>query len=175
MQTKHVEVCPYDPAWVQDFLAIKSELKAALGDFALQIEHVGSTSVEGLWAKPIIDIDVVVEDVSDLMVVIRSLSANGYTHEGNLGIDGREAFKYQGKQHLRKHHLYVCQKDSAELKRHISFRDYLRMHPKALKEYSEVKRRGARLFLYDIDSYIEYKSSVIGKIYDQIARAELEL
>lgn len=168
MNKKHVVVMPYDENWKQAFTNIKSELEAALGDLALRIEHVGSTSVEGLSAKPVIDIDVVIEDTSMLEFVIVALAKIGYSHEGDLGIPGREAFKYKGKDHLMKHHLYVCAKDSAELKRHLAFRDYLRSHPEAVKEYSRVKTDGAELYPYDIDKYIEYKSPFIDGIYGKI-------
>ena len=168
MGTKHVIVLPYDEQWEQDFLRIKYELQDALGPLALAIEHIGSTSVHGLSAKPIIDIDVVIEDSSVLGSVIASLAKIGYRHEGNLGIVGREAFKYEGKDHLRRHHLYVCPRDSAELKRHIAFRDYLLTHPDAVKEYGRIKEEGARLYPYDIDNYIEYKSPFIEKIYAAI-------
>ena len=122
MITKHVVVLPYDKHWARDFCEIKSEIQEALDQLALAIEHVGSTSVHGLSAKPIIDIDVVIKDYSMLDAVISALERIDYHHEGNLGIAGREAFKYEGKTHLRKHHLYVCPRDSEELKRHIAFR-----------------------------------------------------
>ena len=92
----------------------------------------------------------------------------GYRHEGDLGIAGREAFKYDGKEHLRKHHLYVCAQDSAELKRHISLRDYLRSNEKAAAEYSRIKEEGAAKYPYDIDGYIEYKAPFIERIYKEI-------
>ncbi|MCR5105787.1 MAG: GrpB family protein [Eubacterium sp.] len=92
----------------------------------------------------------------------------GYHHEGDLGIPGREAFKYDGKEHLMKHHLYVCAEDSRELKRHIAFRDYLRSHPDAVAEYSHIKEEGARLYPDDMDKYIEYKSPLIERLYKQI-------
>ena len=151
---------------------IKDELASALGRLALRIEHVGSTSVEGLSAKPIIDIDVVIRDHTVLDKVVSALGAAGYQHEGNLGIAGREAFKYDGKEHLRKHHLYVCPEDSPELKRHIAFRDYLRTHPDAVREYSRVKEEGAKLYPYDIGRYIEHKSPFIEKIYAEIEPAD---
>ena len=166
MGTKHVVVLPYDETWKKDFLKIEAELKDALQGLALRIEHVGSTSVEGLSAKPIIDIDIVIKDYSVFEGVVLALDKIGYRHEGNLGIVGREAFKYDGKEHLQKHHLYVCTEDSEELKRHIAFRDYLRSHPEAVKEYGQVKEEGARRYPYDIDKYIEYKSPVIEKIYN---------
>lgn len=168
MNKKHVVVMPYDVKWKQAFTNIKSELEAVLGDLALRIEHVGSTSVEGLSAKPVIDIDVVIKDTSILEPVISALAKIGYRHEGDLGIPGREAFKYEGKEHLMKHHLYVCAKDSDELKRHLAFRDYLRSHPEAVKEYSRVKTEGAELYPYDIDKYIDHKSPFIEEIYAKI-------
>ena len=168
MVTKHVVVLPYDAQWRQDFLKIKDELIDALGQQAVSIEHVGSTSVQGLSAKPIIDVDVVIKDYSVLDRVIISLENIGYRYEGDLGIAGREAFKYDGKEHLRKHHLYVCPQDSAELHRHIALRDYLRSHPEAAREYGRIKEEGARLYPFDIDGYIEYKSPFIEKIYANI-------
>lgn len=132
MKTKHVVVLPYDEKWKQDFEDIKNELMKVLATFVNAIEHVGSTSVEGLAAKPIIDIDVVVKP-NDVKRAIAALESIGYLHEGDLGIEGREAFSYEEKEHLQTHHLYVCPEDSAELKRHLAFRDYLRSHYDAKK------------------------------------------
>ncbi|MBQ8087639.1 MAG: GrpB family protein [Clostridia bacterium] len=168
MITKRIVVLPYDEQWRQDFLKIKAELTNALGQLAIRIEHIGSTSVQGLSAKPIIDIDVVIKDYSVWENVISDLGEIGYQHQGNLGIDGREAFKYDGKEHLQKHHLYVCPEDSLELKRHIAFRDYLRSHPDAVREYSLIKEQGAKKYPTDIERYIEYKSPFIKKIYAEI-------
>ena len=168
MITTHIVVLPYDEQWRQDFLKIKAELSNALGQRIIGIEHVGSTSVQGLSAKPIIDIDVVIRDATVLEDVISALEEIGYQHEGNLGIIGREAFKYDGKDHLQKHHLYVCPEDSPELKRHIAFRDYLRTHPGAVREYSHIKEEGANLYPNDIERYMEYKSPFIEKIYAEI-------
>ena len=172
MATKHVVVLPYDEQWKQNFIMIKDELASAVGQLAMRIEHVGSTSVPGLAAKPVIDIDVVIEDQGCFENVKAALETIGYHHEGDLGIPGREAFKYDGKDHLRKHHLYVCSKDAAELKRHISFRDYLRAHPEAVEEYGRIKIEGAELYPYDIDRYIEHKSPFIEGIYQLIGSGE---
>lgn len=165
---KRVVVEPYDEAWKKDFAAIRDELDTVLKGLVLRIEHVGSTSVEGLSAKPVIDIDVVIGDRSILPEVISALESIGYSHEGDLGIPGREAFKYEGKDHLKKHHLYVCAQDAEELKRHITFRDYLRSDPDAVAEYSRIKEEGARLYPDDIDKYIEHKSPFIESVYKQI-------
>lgn len=168
MVTKHVVVMPYDERWVQDFEVIATEIRDGLGELALAIEHVGSTSVPGLSAKPIIDIDVVIRDCTAFDAVVLALKEIGYHHEGDLGIPGREAFGYEGKDHLRKHHLYVCPQDSPELKRHMAFRDYLRGHPDAAQVYGRVKEEGALLHPYDIDGYIAYKSPFIESIYREL-------
>ena len=168
MGTKHVVVKPYDEAWAQAFEDIRRELEAALGELAIGIEHVGSTSVKGLSAKPIIDIDVVIDNYNVFGEVVAALESIGYFHEGDKGIPEREAFGYEGKEHLMKHHLYVCPQNSAELRRHRAFRDFLRSSPEAVKEYSRIKEEGAALYPYDIDAYIAHKSPFIEGIYRQI-------
>ena len=164
-KTKRVAVLPYNTAWKCEFEKIKIELQNALGDLTLGIEHVGSTSVEGLAAKPCIDIDVIIKDYSVFDAVVKKLSEIGYMHEGNLGIYDREAFDYSDKPHLMKHHLYVCPEYSEELKRHVRFRDFLRANPDAVKKYSAVKENAATLFPNDIDKYIQYKAPFIEEIY----------
>ena len=167
MRTKKVIVLPYDRAWKSAFEAIKREIEHVLGDLILGIEHVGSTSVEGLSAKPCIDLDVVIRDDSVFEAVAERLAGIGYIHEGNLGIEGREAFRYTDKPHLLTHHLYVCPQDSRELHRHIVFRNFLRSNPEAAKKYGHVKETAAQLFPEDIDGYMNYKSSCIEDLYAQ--------
>ena len=130
---KRVVVVPYDEKWITEFERIKKELLIVLKGYIIAIEHVGSTSVEGLAAKPVIDIDVIINDYSSFEDIKSRLAQIGYAHEGDLGIKDREAFKYENKPHLMKHHLYVCPAYSEELKRHIAFRDYLRQNPKVVK------------------------------------------
>ena len=165
MRTLNVVVLPYDKAWKTDFEAIKQEIEAAIGDLILGVEHVGSTSVEGLSAKPCIDLDVVIRDYTVFDAVVERLAAIGYRHEGDLGIRHREAFRYEGKPHLRTHHLYVCPQDSEELHRHITFREFLKSHPEAVRQYSRVKEEAAQRFPHDIDGYIAYKTPCIEELY----------
>ena len=165
MQTAKVTVLPYQKAWASAFEAIKAELERALGDLILDVEHVGSTAVPGMSAKPCIDIDVVIEDYTVFDEVVKKLESIGYLHEGDLGIKGREAFQYLDKPHLMKHHLYVCPQDSAELHRHVTFREFLGHNPDAVKTYSAIKEAGARLYPNDIDGYINYKSPCIHLLY----------
>lgn len=160
-----VIVGPYDEAWKSAFEEIKKEIEDAIGDLIIGIEHVGSTSVEGLSAKPCIDIDVIIKDYGVFDSVVSKLAMIGYTHEGNLGIKDREAFKYSDKPHLKKHHLYVCPQQSEELYRHITFRDFLRSNPEAVRKYGLKKETAARLYPDDIEKYMEYKAPCIEELY----------
>lgn len=162
---KRVIVVPYDEQWKTDFVEIKQHLLPEINDIVIAIEHIGSTAVEGLSAKPIIDIDIVIKDYSVFDAVVEKLAFLGYVHEGNLGIKDREAFDYKGDTDLPKHHLYVCPEFSAELHRHITFRDYLKNNSDAVLKYSKVKEEAARLFPDSIDDYIAYKSPCIEEIY----------
>jgi GrpB-like predicted nucleotidyltransferase (UPF0157 family) len=167
MRTAKVVVLPYDAAWKDAFEKIKKELEDAIGELVIGIEHVGSTSVEGLSAKPCIDIDVIIKDYSVFDDVVKAFGDIGYIHEGDLGIKDREAFKYSNKEHLMQHHLYVCPQYSEELHRHITFRNFLRENPDAVKKYGDVKTKAAELFFDDIDKYIAYKSPCIEEMYVQ--------
>lgn len=136
-------VVEYDKEWPQDFLKIKTELQKAITVMS-NIQHVGSTSIPGMKAKPIIDIDVGLENWSDFEAVKRALAEIGYEHEGDKGITGREAFCRNEKVHNEildsiDHHLYVCSVDNEEYKRHILFRDYLRNHDEARDRYNQIK------------------------------------
>ena len=106
--------------------------------------------------------------INDLKEVIYLLENHGYIYEGDLGLKDREAFRYEGKEHLRTHHLYVCPQDSKELKRHLAFRNYLRKHPNTVKEYGKIKKEAAKLYPNDIEKYCMYKSQIIEKIYKEI-------
>lgn len=163
MNTKHVIVEDYNPEWKNEFERISNELLAVLAGKIISIEHVGSTSVQGLAAKPIIDIDIVIDN--NFEGVKQALETVGYLCEGDLGIPGREAFRYENKPHLMKHHLYVCNKENGELHRHITFRDYLRLHKEEREKYSAIKKDMALKYPYDIASYIEGKQPVILEIY----------
>ncbi|MBR5806116.1 MAG: GrpB family protein [Oscillospiraceae bacterium] len=165
MKTAKVIVLPYDVKWKADFEKIKAEIENAIGQLIVSVEHVGSTSVRGMSAKPCIDIDVVIKDYSVFDAVVSNLAEIGYIHEGDLGIKDRHAFRYTDKQHLQTHHLYVCPQHSAELHRHITFRDFLRSNPDAVEKYSRVKETAAQLFPDNIDKYIEYKSPCIEEMY----------
>jgi len=140
-----------------------------LGDLLIDIQHVGSTAVYGLAAKPVIDIDLIIADRSKLNSVIEKLALLGYDYQGNLGITDREAFKRKSdntpldgsSRTWQKHNLYVCPSDSISLKNHLALRDFLRNSSQKVIEYSELKKRLALENPYDINQYIERKTPFI--------------
>ncbi|MCL1845757.1 MAG: GrpB family protein [Defluviitaleaceae bacterium] len=167
MLMRNIIVVPYDEIWVAEFEKIMNEILPILGDMIISIEHVGSTSVKGLYAKPIIDINIVIDSKDMLPTIVQGLEKINYTHVGDLGIRDRDAFKYVDKPHLMEHHLYVCPKDSLEHNRHVTFRDYLRLHPDDCEKYSKIKIEMAKKFPHDIDNYINGKQAVILEIYEK--------
>lgn len=159
MTREPVIIRAYDPAWPAEFEAIAAPIRAVLGPLALSVEHVGSTSVPGLAAKPIIDLDVVISSRLLLPQVLERLAELGYIHRGNLGIPGREAFHWPT--HLPRHHLYVCAVDTPNLHEHLLFRDYLRQHPQAAQEYGALKEQLAEQFGDDREAYSEAKTEFV--------------
>ena len=160
--TTVITVVDYDPAWPQFFERLRRELLAVVGDIALAVEHVGSTAVPGLAAKPVIDIDVVVASRAELSVLIDRLAGSGYVHQGDLGIDGREAFENRGAPIA--HHLYGCLRDSIALENHLAVREYLRKHAPAAREYGALKQRLAQQFPCDTAAYLDDKTRFILEI-----------
>lgn len=125
----------------------------------MKVEHVGSTSVPGLAAKPIIDVDVVVHSAVDVRDAIARLRELGYQHRGDLGIIGREAFTTPSGSPY--HHLYVVIEGSAPHRDHVDFRDYLRANAQAADRYANVKVRAAHLLGVDREAYVDAKSATV--------------
>ena len=149
----------YDARWPERFEILRSRIGAALGSLAAAIEHVGSTAVPGLAAKPIVDIDVLLGSKSDLPGVVERLTMIGYAHQGDLGIPGREAFRAPAGQFP--HHLYVCPPNSRAYLQHLAFRDYLRTHPEDARAYGLLKRSLASRYGNDRDGYTQAKTEFI--------------
>ncbi|PKM66579.1 MAG: hypothetical protein CVU94_07455 [Firmicutes bacterium HGW-Firmicutes-19] len=151
----------YDPNWQVEFVKVKHALFGLLKDTVIAIEHVGSTSVVGCAAKPILDIDLVIENHSDFDSVKRILESVGFAHRGDQGIQGREVFKRLFEDEFMAYHLYCCQKDSLELLRHLSLKAYLTDHPKVRDAYGELKKNLAEQFPEEILDYMEGKDEFV--------------
>lgn len=170
---KPVRVVAYDPEWPRIFERIRSYVWPAVRDIAIGVEHVGSTSVPGLSAKPVIDACIVVHSSREVTACIERLAGIDYVHRGNLGVPEREAFRRPD--HLPRHHLYLSPRESLSLKNHLGFRDYLRSHPDAAREYGALKASLARRFPEDIDRYIVGKTDFVLRILGEIGLSETEL
>ncbi len=157
-----VVVVPYDPAWPAAFERLRAHLAAVLGELAVGIEHVGSTAVPGLDAKPIVDVDVVIRHSDDLSETTTRLAALGYAYLGDLGIMGREAFRAPAD--LPRHHLFVCASGAAVLQAHLTLRDALRGDAELAASYGALKRELAERYRDDRDSYAEGKTPFITSV-----------
>ncbi|MEP7362129.1 MAG: GrpB family protein [Acidobacteriota bacterium] len=160
-----VEVVEYNPEWPDHFDELRDRIWPAVRDVAAAIEHVGSTAVAGMAAKPVIDLDIVIPSRAELAVVITRLAGLGYEHRGNLEIEDREAF--QTLRNQPPHNLYVCPRESIALRNHLALRDHLRGHPEDVLAYSNLKKELAVLFSHDIDRYVEGKTEFILAILAQ--------
>ena len=163
----------YDPTWPETFEDLKASVAAALGDAVVAIEHVGSTSVPGLAAKPIIDMSIVVDSADNVPGAIEMLATLGYRHLGDLGIGGREAFENPAG--LADHNLYVCPQGGEGLRNHLAMRDHLREHPEVAAEYGRLKERLAAEAPNDIDAYVDGKTEFILSVLAQRGLNEDEL
>ena len=173
MPSYPILVVDYDPNWPIIFADLSRVIAESLGELALSIEHVGSTSVPGLAAKPIVDFDVVVESRRAVSESIEHLARLGYIHQGDLGVPGREAFRHGGDDEVPRdgsgrkwptHNLYVCAKDNEALALHLAFRDYMRQNPKEAAAYAELKRGLAQQFPHDMDAYVNAKTEFVESI-----------
>jgi GrpB-like predicted nucleotidyltransferase (UPF0157 family) len=156
-----VRIQEYDSAWPERYRALAERVRTTLGNVVVGVEHVGSTSVPGLAAKPVIDLDVVVQ-AQDMPRAIQRLTTIGYVHLGNLGIEGREAFRWPPGE--ERHHLYLCVPESPGMRDHLLFRDYLRAHKEVARGYERHKRALAEQYRDDRNAYQEAKSAFIEAI-----------
>jgi GrpB-like predicted nucleotidyltransferase (UPF0157 family) len=153
-----IVVVDYDPEWPRTFEVLRDHVHGVVSDLAIAIEHVGSTAVPGLAAKPIVDIDVVVP-AGQVAEAIARLTALGYAHKGDLGVPGREAMRHPP--HLTRHHLYVCPAGNLALANHLAVRDRLRADAAAARAYGDLKKRLAVEYADDVDGYVAGKTAFI--------------
>ena len=168
-----VEVKMYDPEWPRTFERIRAHVWPAVQHAAMSLEHVGSTAVPGLRAKPVIDACIVVASPRDIPFVVKALTRIGYVHRGELGVPDRQAFKQPPS--LPKHHLYASHRGSLSLKNHLGLRDYLRAKPDVARAYGDLKAALAKRFPDDIDRYIAGKTDFILNILREIGLSDDEL
>lgn len=161
-----ISIVPYDPAWPKQYEEEKWELQKALGSLIVQIEHIGSTAVPGLGAKPIIDITIALKNIADVNGCVLPLENSGYEHLGENGIPGRHFFrKFSKETGIRTHHLHIVGTDSDFVKKHLLFRDYLHDHPETVQQYYQLKKELAAKHGKDRDSYTDAKTEFIESVF----------
>jgi len=154
-----VRIVPYDPAWKTKAEAIIQQLHHTLLENSYAIEHIGSTSIPGLSAKPVIDLLPIVWDMEKLDVQKDRIIELGYGWHGEFGIAGRRFCTLSNPAGERLVHLHFFQKDAGPITRHLAFRDYLLAHPSIAKEYEKEKIRAASLHPADSMAYNDEKSA----------------
>lgn len=152
----------YDADWPLHFEEMARPVREAVADLRATVEHIGSTSVPGLAAKPIIDIDVAVASPADVPTAIERLRSLGYLYQGDKGITGREAFMWPAG--ARPHHLYVVVQGNEPHWAHTAFRNYLREHPGVARDYAVLKTRLAQQHGEDRIGYTEAKDEFIAHV-----------
>lgn len=163
-----VEVVSHNPSWSAQFEVEAALLREILQDIVLEIHHIGSTSVPGLPAKPIIDMMPEVTSLEALDATTKQLEALGYEAMGAYGIPGRRYFRKGGNH--RTHHVHAFLAGDPNVRRHLAFRDYLRAHPPVAREYGLVKAQAARLSNNNIEDYCDAKDPFI-KLHEPKALA----
>lgn len=155
-----VAMAEYDPAWPGAYERERARIADAVGGLVVEIEHIGSTAVPGLGAKPIIDIMVGIRSPADGERCVRPLEGLGYEYKGEFGIPRRLYFRRLtgGSQ---THHVHMVEHGSDFWERHLLFRDYLREHPQEAQDYYELKVRLAAEFGTDREGYTEAKTEFI--------------
>jgi len=160
-----VKIVPYDLNWPRHFSTISSELRQLLGNKVVAIDHIGGTSVPGLSAKPLIDIDITLNALADIPAASAAPIEAGCDPRGNRYGDDVWAFLHSGS--TPKQRVYLCPPDNETHRRRLAFRDYLRNHKDVAEAYAHLKERLAKQFPYDGDRYTAEKSSFISNVVER--------
>lgn len=156
---RQVIVTPYQEVWAEMFETEAARLRTIFGQRLRGIHHIGSTSVAGLSAKPIIDILPVVDTLGEIESFDTAMEALGYEVMGEFGMPGRRYYRKGGD--ARTHHIHLYADGSPEIRRHVVFRDYLRQHPQEATAYSDIKEQLAKQHPVDISAYIAGKDAFV--------------
>ncbi len=163
---QHITVLNYDTEWPLKYMRERDKITGILKDNCISIYHIGSTSVPGLAAKPIIDIMVVVKSLERVDIAAEKFADIGYEYLGEFGIAGRRYLRKGGDE--RTHQIHIFQADDwNNIGRHLAFRDYMRTHEKERDEYAKIKKALAQKFPYDIDGYCKGKENFVREMEER--------
>ncbi len=171
-EQREVELVPHNPDWSHQADDEAQRITAGLAFPIVGIYHIGSTSVAGIKAKPILDFVMEVEDLNDVIEAVVEFETLGYENKGEYGIPGRQFFT-RDTDGDRTHHLHVFQVGHPDIERHTVFRDFLRANPDAALEYEKLKEKLAKRFPKESGNYTAAKSDFILSM-DEVARYWLE-
>jgi GrpB-like predicted nucleotidyltransferase (UPF0157 family) len=172
--TKEIVVVDHDPEWADWFEQLHDLIWPAIETHALRIDHVGSTAVPGLAAKPVIDIDIVVADEARVRPALVALRDVGWSWRGDLGVEGRQALTYVGGDELPAHHLYLVVDGNKAHLDHVLLRDLLRRDDDARDRYGALKKANVALADGDMDVYVAAKAGLVAHLLTR-AREEAGL
>lgn len=161
--SQHVIVVPYSQKWKAMYEKEAEMIAEVLGDNCIAVHHIGSTSVPGLDAKPIIDIMPVVTDINKVAECASAFEKIGYEYLGEFGISGRRYLRKGGDERTHQVHIFEKSNDK-DIGRHLAVRDYLCTHEEAAREYGELKKVLAEKFPYDIESYCDGKDEFVKEL-----------
>lgn len=169
-----ITLVPYDPDWPRAFAAEAARLRQGLGEHAVRIEHVGSTSVPGLAGKPVVDVQVSVRDLADFAALAPRLASMGYHHVPLGDFDRVYPFFQKPAGWPATFHLHLCAVDGEQERKHLAFRDHLRRHPAVAADYFQLKQRLAGEFAGDTfesrEQYSLAKSAFVEAVLEQALR-----
>ena len=160
---QHVVVREYSPVWREKYEEEAEKIREILGDNCLEIHHIGSTAVEGLKAKPIIDILPVVRDLGAVDARAGDFEELGYEYLGEFGIPGRRYLRKGGDERTHQIHIFSAE-SQGEIRRHLAVRDYLRTHGEEAEAYGRLKERLAEEYPYDIEGYCDGKDEFVKEL-----------
>lgn len=166
-----VKLAPPSPLWSGYYTTEAAQLERAIGQYTVEICHIGSTAIPNIWAKPIIDIMAGLADSADIAYCIAPLQTIGYTYMGEQNIPGWHFFT-KGHPHLKTHHLHVVAWGSEYWNTHLLFLDYLCTHQEIAAAYEDLKLQLARHFPQDRDLYTHNKAEFIQTVI-KMARQDL--
>lgn len=170
---RKVEVVPHNPRWRNAFEAEAKHIGAALGENVAAVHHIGSTAIPDIYAKPVIDLLVEVRDITKVDEQSSVMKSLGYEVMGEFGIPGRRYFRKETPEGVRTHQIHTFENGSAQVKRHLAFRDYLIAHPEDAGKYSELKRKLAEHHPQSMDDYMDGKDGFIKEMDRRAARWRL--
>ncbi len=169
-----IKMVSHDPQWRQQFQQEAEQIAFALGDIIVTVHHIGSTAIPNIYAKPILDILLVVHDLTALDGKQPLLVALGYEAHGEFGIPGRRYFRRDNAFGDRTHQIHAFAQGSPQIARHLAFRDYILNNPDTAQAYSDLKRELAAKYPNDSEAYMDGKDEFIQEIDRRAAQSRRE-